>query len=692
MAAIDELLARVPDPALREALQRELAPLRGERELGLVFERHMPEKVRLPGLPVRRHSLVEIRSESDSPTWRVTRVEGDKAYLSRKAPVGPAVTEIREVDELVVVREFGDPIYPGLRSLGRIAKGGDKPFHAVIKAENYHALETLLYTSQGQVDVVYLDPPYNNRAKDWKYNNDFVDTADRFRHSKWLSFMEKRLRLARKLLRPDKSVLIVTIDEAEVHRLGILLHQLFPGTTQQMVSITINPKGTARPNEFSRVDEYAFVVLFGSAVVPAVQVGSGETKVRWRYLRRNDNESIRGSRPRQFYPIYVDTNTSRIVHIGEPLDKTADRHTAPERRGAVAVFPVREDGVEMEWGLTGPSLRKALDQGYVRVTPGYEQQPFIFSYLTAPNIKKIESGELLVSGVRPDGSKEVVAPNGKSARPTTVWREKSHDAGAHGTSLIGELLPGRSFPFPKSLYAVEDMLRLFVGDNPNALVLDFFGGSGTTTHAVARLNHQDGGARRSVLITNNELSPAEAAELAEAGHRPGDPQWEAQGIFEYITRPRLEAALTGLTPDGKPIAGEYKFTDEFAMSQGFEENLEFFELSYEDPDRVQLGTAYAAVAPMLWLMAGASGPRVDEAVGGWCVPEGGRYGVLFDTNAWPDFCQSARDNDTLTHAFVVTDSEAVFQRVAAELPADVQAVRLYESYLTTFAINTGDSS
>jgi adenine-specific DNA-methyltransferase len=201
--------------------------------------------------------------------------------------------------------------------------------------------------------------------------------------------------------------------------------------------------------------------------------------------------------------VYVSNETGRITKIGDPLGPDEPLSTAPQVNGSVAVFPIREDGLQMEWGLTGSSLRRSLDQGFVRVTSGgHENQPYVFSYLTAPNIKKIDAGDLLVTGTRDDGSKVVVLPEGRTSRPTTVWQDRAHDAGAHGTSLLGAMTPGRRFPFPKSLYAVEDMLRFFVRSNPDAVVLDFFGGSGTTTHAVARLNRQDGGRRQSILVTN----------------------------------------------------------------------------------------------------------------------------------------------------------------------------------------------
>ncbi|MDQ4144312.1 MAG: site-specific DNA-methyltransferase, partial [Actinomycetota bacterium] len=265
----------------------------------------------------------------------------------------------------------------------------------------------------------------------------------------------------------------------------------------------------------------------------------------------------------------------------------------------------------------------------------------------------------------------------------------SHDATQYGSRLLASFLPGRKFPFPKSLYAVEDALRFFIASKPEAVVVDFFAGSGTTAHAVMRLNRQDGGSRRSIMITNNEVSAEEAAELREAGLSPGDPEWEAQGIYEFITRPRLEAAVTGKTPDGEPIAGEYKFIDEFPISEGFTENLAFFELMYLDPDDVELDLAFESVAPLLWIRAGSQGPLIASRVNdeGKLLPYATtpRYGVLFDTDRWRSFVNDL--DSSVSTVFVVTDSPTVFTGIVAELPAGVEAVRLYENYLATFAIN-----
>ena len=703
MSRLSNLLRQVETqaPQLAADLKREMEALSGRRAFGLNFERHIPETVELPDRPVRRGDKVrflpergEKPSSVDRRLWRVGRIrridEGRVADLVRNQDQeAEHQTASRAVDDLVVVAEFRDPIYPGLVSTGKVERGGDRPFHTVINAENFHALQILLYTHEGKVDAIYIDPPYNTGARDWKYNNDYVDSDDAYRHSKWLAMMERRLKLAKRLLNPESSALIVTIDEKEYLRLGLLLQQVFEASRVQMVSITISPRGTNRASEFSRVDEYAFFVFLGSASVQATARLDGDDEgVRWQYLRRGQKTLVRGSRPNQFYPIYVDTESERIVKIGSPMRTDESLRHVPDVPRAVPVFPIDPDGVEKIWGLTPATLRSAFDRGYVRVTPGTAHQPYTISYLTTPNIKLAEAGqELKVIGTRPDGSKIVVFPGGKAERLSTVWRERRHDAGAYGTSVLRSLLPDRSFPFPKSLYAVEDSLRAFVADKPRATILDFFAGSGTTTHAVMRLNKHDDGWRKCILVTNNEVSVDEQAGLREQGLRPGDPDWEARGICEYFTKPRIAAAVTGRTPDGSPIEDDYKFTDESRMAEGFEENVEFFTMTYEAPRPVAHNRAFEAIAPLLWFRAGSQGRRIEKARHDFDVAD--TYAVLFDLDASQDFLAAVAEAESVRIVFIVTDDDRGFQMVCGELPARVEAVRLYESYLTNFTINTG---
>jgi adenine-specific DNA-methyltransferase len=698
LAHIDALIDKVADPALRQMLRDQVSLMLTKQSFGLVFQAHKPETVELPNYRIRRGSKVRVKTEDASALHLVESVARGMAKLI--ALDEAAERSVIEVEELVAVRDFGEPIYPGLLSLGKIARGGDKPSHVVINAENFHALETLRYTHEEKVDVIYIDPPYNSGAKDWKYNNDYVDGVDRYRHSKWLAMMKRRLDLAKHLLNPADSVLIVTIDEKECVRLGMLLEQIFDDAKIQMVTTVISAKGTMRKREFSRVAEHIFVVLIGAAaVVPwgpnmldeGVTEEPGES-VQWLLLRRREPTSTRLSRRGQFYPIFVNTSDGSLHSIGDAIPPEVDRHSVPVPPGAIAFWPLNSKGKEMVWGLTAPVLRKRAEVGHFRLRRWNPRKKTIsIQYLPGGVVEGLESGRIELTGRDPDGA--VLARYGQDVRgaiPKTVWNLPSHNAETFGTDMLSKLIPGRRFDYPKSLHAVEDTLRFFVDKKPNAVVLDFFGGSGTTAHAVARLNKLDGGRRQCILVTNNEVSDAEATALRADGHFPGDREWEALGICEYITIPRLQAAFTGRTPEGTALTDSYQFNGGFPMADGLDDNIEFFKLTYEDPDLVNLGRRFAAIASLLWLKAGGRGARIERVTEPWALCSDGYYGVLFDIDAWRGFVDAVQSRPDATHAFVVTDSEAAFQQVVAELPTSIETRQLYTDYLHSFTINMAD--
>jgi adenine-specific DNA-methyltransferase len=696
---LDVLLEKVADPGLRAELRAAVDKVRSKRSFGLVFESHLPERVRLPEYPVRRGTKVVRRADKNGGPMKVEGVRRGQATVV----TDDGTLDTVPVDDLVVVAEFGEPVYPGLTNVGSIQRGGDKPAHVVINAENHHALEMLQFTHAGKVDCIYIDPPYNTGAKDWKYDNNYVDGEDAYRHSKWLAFMERRLLLAKQLLNPDNSVLIVTIDEKEYLRLGLLLQQTFPSTKVQMVTIVINAPGQSRKQELSRVEEYAFFLFLGDAE-PGLVVDdllnerneSGSDAVRWESLLRSGTNSRRADRPALFYPVFVSRESGNIVGVGDSSDLKAPRDSWEVPGNAVAIWPLKSDGTEGNWRASPSYLRTLVGAGHAKAggVQASDGRGTIW-YLGKQAIKQIATGQLIVDGR--DGQGAVVVRRSEEAIGTrkttakTVWNRAAHHAGWHGSALVRSLLPERFFPFPKSLYAVEDALRIAVKSKPDAVIVDFFAGSGTTTHAVMRLNRQDDGRRQAIVVTNNEVSADEAKSLTGRGISDGDPEWEALGIFEHITRPRITAAVTGLTPDGTAIKGDYKFTDEFPMVEGFDENVEFMKLTYLDPVEVELDRAFAAVAPMLWLRAGGQGAMVGERTeaSGDLLPfaVAARYGVLFDPDRWRDFVAALPD--TARTVFVVTDSAAVFAGVAESLPAELAVVRLYENYLTTFAINQG---
>ncbi|QZH66730.1 site-specific DNA-methyltransferase [Mycolicibacterium farcinogenes] len=709
MSRLSDLIrqAKAADSQLGADLEREFRALTKRRSFGLVFERHQPEAVELAGRPVRKGDKVHIlpprgsRSRGDQRLWTVTGFEGRGENRAAKLVEAGQVEEpesmVALVADLVVVAEFRDHIYPGLIETGRVERGGDKPFHTVINAENFHALEMLTYTHRHAIDAIYIDPPYNTGAKDWKYNNDYVEADDDYRHSKWLAMMERRLLIARELLNPADSVLIVTIDEKEYLRLGLLLEQTFPEGRVTMVSSSINAAGATRKGTFGRSAEYLYFVQFGASRPVALPLEAEWNPVRtknkqdiyWSRLIRSGADSLREDSPNQFYPVFV-----RNTPDGPVFDSVGDAAIGIERgdvavpEGCVAVWPIRKDRSEGRWRIGPGVLRGLIAAGHARLGNWREGSTTVY-YLKQGEARKVTDGTFPILGRRPDGSVVTDASDYQPRFvPTDLWRITSHDAGNSGTRLLGNLLPGRKFPFPKALYAVEDALRFFLVDKPEAAVLDYFAGSGTTAHAVMRLNREDGGRRQCISVTNNEVSAEEQTRLRRQGLRPGDADWEKLGICDYITKPRITAAITGKTPEGDPISGDYKFNDEFPMSEGFEENAAFFTLTYEGPLSVAHHRAFARIAPMLWLRAGARGPIITE-IGdkGWDLTN--VYGVLDDLDTAARFVTEVKKTPGVAMVYIVTDDDLAFQMVCRELPKGVRPVQLYESYLRNFEINSG---
>ncbi len=707
MSRLTDLIAQMKtkEPELSKELEKEFKVLASRRSFGLNFERHRPESVELPGRLIRKGDKVRVfptrgsTDKGDQRLWKVHGFERSEGHrFARLELMNSAEAEqmSASVEDLVIVAEFQDYIYPGLISTGKVEDGGDKPYHCVINGENFHVLEALTYTHRGKVDLIYIDPPYNSGARDWKYNNDYVEKEDLYRHSKWLAFLERRLRVVKELLNPKDSVLIVTIDEKEYLRLGLLLEQTFEDGKLEMISSVINPKGTGRTGDFARTNEYIFFVRLGTSTVGTRPDDSSiGNDVSWETMRRRNLASRRGRKgkgacgPNQFYPIFVDETTGAIVGRGEPLPAELPRESIKPTEGTVAVFPVRKDGTEMNWEYKDKAFDEWWSKGYIRANGAKnEPQPYIIQHLPNKARQEVVNETILIQGKREDGSVIAQYQASSSKSVTTQWDYKSHSAEHGGTGILKSLIPGRQFPYPKSLYAVEDALRLFLGDKKNAIVLDFFAGSGTTTHAVMRLNRQDSGKRYSISVTNNEVAAEEHYKLLKSKLRPGDDDWEIWGICEYLTKPRIKAAMTGKSHDGKGIKGDYKCNGEFPMSDGFAENAEFFTLTYETPISISHNRAFSKIAPLLWMRAGSEGRRIDNIPSeGWEVVD--TYGLLNDLDQAIPFCKSVSTTNSVRIAYVVTDDERRFQSVVRQLSDSVEPVRLYESYLKNFRFSMG---
>jgi adenine-specific DNA-methyltransferase len=682
LASMHDLIEQIEDARLRERLMQEWQASVREKKFGLVFEPHLPELLPLPKVKPRRGDLVCVREGSLKDLWRVRRVANGVAFCVKP---GVEVQGVRvdpaqfSLDELLVVRQFGEPIFPALIPVDQVQNGEtEAPWHTLIEADNFHALQLLDYLYAGQVDCIYIDPPYNTGARDWKYNNDYVDGNDVWRHSKWLAFMDRRLRLAKRLLKPETGVLIVTIDEKEYLHLGMLLEKLFPEADIQMVSSVINPKGTGRANEFLRVNEFVFFVWNSEA-----KVGSFEFEnptgglMDWETMRRRNLASIRGRKgkgacgPNQFYPIYVNRKSGHIQEIGVPLKERALITSAPKVSGCDAVFPIRPDGTEMNWSLKADACRSRWQQGYVRAGKHQPDEPqsYIIQFLPAGAILAIKSGDAEIVQRNPDGSVEARLKVTKSKTPTTQWNNKWHNAEHYGTNLLKDILPGDNFPYPKSVYAIHDTLRIFTGSRPDALILDFFAGSGTTLHAVNLLNAADDGKRRCILVTNNEVSAEDAATLGIRGLQPGDEAWEALGICRSVTWLRSKFTILGRRDDGSALPGEYLTgkLDEKAKERTFTQ-IGFVDPKTLLPAKSDTDKRKREVLKLQQQVLAVVDGLPQSAIAEPCrfaVSDDNKHSasILFDGNAVVDWLEALEGRDHINSFYIVTQAKKVFDSV-----------------------------
>lgn len=382
MALLQDLIKQVDDPDLRERILREVDKMSKQKKFGLVFEEHLPECTPLYDVKIKRGSKVSLKTGKVDDIYIVQSINGDNVTCEHRQDHH---VENFPLDELVTVAEFGEPIYPYLKPIDSVCNAPDSDlWHTLIEADNYHALQLLEYLYAEKVDCIYIDPPYNTGARDWKYNNDYVDSSDQYRHSKWLSFMEKRLKLAKKLLNPVNSVLIVTIDEKEYAHLGCLLEEIFPEARMQMITSRINKKASTRVGQFARCDEYIYLLQFGSMNICKLSYSmldvtdnsnpdakTQKTDTIWNsMLRRGSSGSSRQESPKLFYPVWVDENKRKIEFVGDSLPLTQNRHEVekkPPKTGLRAVWPIRTDNSEGRWQLGSETLKRYLTEGIAKL-------------------------------------------------------------------------------------------------------------------------------------------------------------------------------------------------------------------------------------------------------------------------------------------------------------------------------------
>ena len=307
-------------------------------------------------------------------------------------------------------------------------------------------------------------------------------------------------------------------------------------------------------------------------------------------------------------------------------------------------------------------------------------------------MNKIENGEVEIVGYDETSGTVIVDASEYSREyvPGSQWNIEYHDATYHGSQLLNGIIGSKKFDFPKSLYAVHDAIRFFVANKPDALIVDFFSGSGTTLHAVNLLNTEDGGHRRCIMVTNNEVSEAEAKALTRQGIKPGDEEWERLGIARYVTWPRTVCSIEGHDVNGNPLKGNYLGSD-IPMADGFQANVAYFKLCFLDKTSVALGRQFRELLPVLWLKSGSIGkcPMLeDDKLPEMFILPQNKLAVLIDETYYSEFDVELSQQTEIRTVFIVTDSETAYRSMIRTYDGK-DCYQLYRDYLDNFRINTG---
>jgi adenine-specific DNA-methyltransferase len=406
--------------------------------------------------------------------WTITELIKELEKFSKKKKYG-LVWEDKPEDVVNQCKEK----YPVLEEVKdkELKDKSSYETNLLIEGDNYHALSVLNYTHQKKIDFIYIDPPYNTGSKDWKYNNNYVDKEDPYRHSKWISFLYHRLLLAKDLLK-NNGIICVTIDDYEMPRLWLLMEEIFgEANNLGIVAIRNNPKGRKTERKVSLVHEYA--IFFGRTKHAKIKKLEVEIQNKTHNYKKDENDewylptNLRkpgadslakrknGKISDRYYPIYVDSKTGEIS-VSKKFD--------------IEIYPVDANDEKRIWRRSKDVIEKMYKEGdlWHQKIRGTDQIQFKFR------------GGL-------DGEP-----------PQSLWIDSRFSASEHGTKVLDLILGSREkFNYPKSAYAVEECIKIACKEK-NAVILDFFGGSGTTGHAVLEMNKRDNGNRQFILCTNNE--------------------------------------------------------------------------------------------------------------------------------------------------------------------------------------------
>jgi len=507
----------------------------------------------------------------------------------------------------------------------------NKPMNLLIEGDNYHALSVLNYTHKGKIDGIYIDPPYNTGSSDWKYNNDFIDKEDPYRHTKWISFMYSRLKIAKNLLTPN-GIICCTIDDYELPRLIMIMEDIF-GEKNHLGTVCIrnNPSGRSTLKGISINHEYA--VFFAKSINSEVGRLPRNEKQTDRYGKKDDKGyyeevnfrkggGLREESPIMFYPIFISDKSWRIPEMYWNKEKKEWILQENPKRGESIIYPVDDLGRDKRW-------KWGLDR------------------------VKNESAELFVRKI--NGKNHLFHKNRmahETVLPNTWWDKKEYSATDHGTRLLKEMFGElKTFDYPKAVVAVKDCLRV-ISSKKSAIFLDFFAGSGSTGHAVLELNQGDVGERKFVLCTNNENS-----------------------ICEKVTYPRIGKVINGYkNSKGEKVAG-------------LGGNLKYFKTDFvdykESTDRNKIKLTKEAVE-MLCVKEGTFELVLDNEDFKIFKNQDHYAGIIFDQLAIENFKKAIKDITGKISVYIFSLGDDSFEDEFEDIKQKVKLSPIPEAILKVY--------
>lgn len=370
-----------------------------------------------------------------------------------------------------------------------IKKVNDDQFNFLLEGDNLHSLYLLEKTHSGKIDMIYIDPPYNTGSKDFMYNDAVVDQEDSFRHSKWLSFMNRRIQLSKKLL-TENGVIFISIDDNELSQLKMLCDSIFDENNFiGLITVVGNPRGRDYGG-IAKMNDY-ILAYAKSKTYKINKIKDDDKKFKMydeyggfelRELRNRNIKFHKDNRPNLCYPFYVNPNE---------LDENGLLELSIEaKEGFVEVWPAMSQGIQTVWRWGKPKSIENMNI-HIKGKPMKEKGRYMI-------VEKYREEKVMAR---------------------SVWWDKDTNT-EKGTLLLKEIFGSKIFDYPKPMEMIKRICEM--GCDKNSIILDFFAGSGTTGHAVLDLNKEDGGHRKFILCTNNE-----------------------NNICEEITYKRLENVING---------------------------------------------------------------------------------------------------------------------------------------------------